>query len=713
MKKSILSKTLLTLVLIPANGLMYAQAQSGRYNGPPTDFERVRHEPPAFNECTNPSEKSVRELAACNFGAEEARRIAMKYGGGHGRIQGFLRGFSWGLHSMAETISRDPWAINQGERAVDSMDYYITSATQLGRQQGESQGRIAGTKLAVDRFVASVDTGKYPSSQFVLPPAPYTGEDNGYERFVDKNGAKSPRQILRDELGHMNSHLKAYDNADRVFIGDIPHLSLWDAWQEDGIHRVDARPWFDEDAALQIWLSKSLDGRIRYNSLNDPPRKEVATGKDEKTGPARPKEERTVDYQKVFRSAFTKAYKKQVRYYFSREFYPALDEGHIQGELVGTDLGRKIAYQKGMIEAFNAKFKANSQRAFQSAYESTCLESFRTAFYDHADNAKLNIDFIQVTGMEDDGIIQPGETIAVSFKITNSGGQAASIRASMTGDVIDPKMPTLGNMPALATKVFKTPAIAVINPQLHTGMNANLLLKVNGIDVPHTEKILTPIQIAGYKNVLETTAGTARIFITVQNISTLRSPGEVKVSLILPEKSQEKVLGLVDAGQFKETEITLTGMDPFALIKGIDTEIQVSMKSRLMSDNRSKLIPADVKLELASYFDQLIKGRGLVPVNLQAEDRILSVNKMIIEKNLADVNADTNDNPWKEHSLSTMLGLLVHNLRSTSQTAATKKIYAQLGKDLWQHRQELGKVLFFKSGKRKEYELLCKELMQK
>jgi hypothetical protein len=153
-------------------------------------------------------------------------------------------------------------------------------------------------------------------------------------------------------------------------------------------------------------------------------------------------------------------------------------------------------------------------------------------------------------------------------------------------------------------------------------------------------------------------------------------------------------------------------MDPFELIKGIDTDIQITMNDRFMSDSQFKLIPSDAKLELASYFDQLIKGRAIVPENLPMEDRITSVKKLIADRNLTDVTVDTNGNPWKDDKLSTMLGLLVHNLTSIDQTSATKKIYAKLGKDLWEHRKKLGQVLFIKSGKRKEYESLCKELMQ-
>ena len=94
-------------------------------------------------------------------------------------------------------------------------------------------------------------------------------------------------------------------------------------------------------------------------------------------------------------------------------------------------------------------------------------------------------------------------------------------------------------------------------------------------------------------------------------------------------------------------------------------------------------------------------------------DRITEVNQMIAGKNFADVTGDIKGNPWKDNRLSTMIGLLVHNLKSNDQTSATRKAYAQLGRDLWEHRTKLGKFLFFKSGKRKEYESLCKELMQR
>jgi hypothetical protein len=238
-------------------------------------------------------------------------------------------------------------------------------------------------------------------------------------------------------------------------------------------------------------------------------------------------------------------------------------------------------------------------------------------------------------------------------------------------------------------------------------------LKVNEKEIPRAEKVLTPIQIASHKSAVGATQGAVRASIAVQNVSTVRSTGDVKVDLVLPGRSVVQELGTVDAGQMKEAEMSVSGFDPLELIKGIDAGVQVTMNDRFMSDGKLTFVSADAKRELASYFDQLIKGQGLIPANVQREGRTAEVKKMIADKNLADVSDDIKGNPWKDSKLSTMVGLLVQNLKSIDQTSATRKVYARLGQDLWEHRKELGKVLFFKSGKRKEYESLCKELMQR
>jgi hypothetical protein len=223
---------------------------------------------------------------------------------------------------------------------------------------------------------------------------------------------------------------------------------------------------------------------------------------------------------------------------------------------------------------------------------------------------------------------------------------------------------------------------------------------------------LTPIQIAGLKSVANPIAGTARAFISVQNISSLPSTGKITVTLILLSKNTTQELEPIEAGRIKETDMNLAGLDPLELIKGIPARIQVTLNNRFMSDGQLLFASADPKLELTIYFDQLIKGQGRVPESIRLEDRILEVKKMISDKNLAEVSGDIKGTPWKNDKPASMLGFLVQNLRSVDQTSATKKIYAQLGQDLWEHRKKLGKVLFFKSGNRKEYESLCKELMQ-
>ena len=91
----------------------------------------------------------------------------------------------------------------------------------------------------------------------------------------------------------------------------------------------------------------------------------------------------------------------------------------------------------------------------------------------------------------------------------------------------------------------------------------------------------------------------------------------------------------------------------------------------------------------------------------------MEVRKMIAAKNPDEVTSDMKGNPWKDDRLSTLLRQVVENLRSVDQTSATRGIYARLGEDIWEHCNKLGKFLFFKSGKRKAYEALCKELMQR
>ena len=95
------------------------------------------------------------------------------------------------------------------------------------------------------------------------------------------------------------------------------------------------------------------------------------------------------------------------QYYFSHGFYRALGEGQLQWELVGVESGKRMAYQKGMIETFNAKFKESSGQAFLSAYERTCRASFMSTFDDYANHAKLDIDFTCVIGSDYDDILQP------------------------------------------------------------------------------------------------------------------------------------------------------------------------------------------------------------------------------------------------------------------------------------------------------------------
>ena len=97
--------------------------------------------------------------------------------------------------------------------------------------------------------------------------------------------------------------------------------------------------------------------------------------------------------------------------------------------MVGALVGKRMANQTGLRNAFNAKDKESSVSSFRGAYENSCRGSFASNFNDYASNPKLEVSIDGVVGETDNGIIEPGEAFSIGFTIRNFGGVGAPVAA--------------------------------------------------------------------------------------------------------------------------------------------------------------------------------------------------------------------------------------------------------------------------------------------
>lgn len=689
-------KALNSAIALSAVFAFSGNALAGHYDGPPVDVNLINVKPAKYAECEKYlNDTSAKRFAACEFGRDEAERMSDRFGGGNGRIQGYLRGMSWGLRKMVTAYRNDASEMLNGEKMADGLGQYMQSGLEAGRREGGRQGDQRGRSDAIDRFVSVVNKGVNPDPTLHVPATSYQGEDDAYRKYVGQ--LPNERQIIQNEL-NLND-LKCYDGYDTVFLGDKKALTIFDILFDDGVYAFEKAYWYDPALAMSTWFKVPNTERPKYDNLNTGAPVDPATGLP-------------YDLQAVFRQAFVGSYGYYISYYFSRTFHENLEQGALEGEMVGTQIGKRLANYVGMERAFNKKFKDSSAASFRDAFVGAYTGGFNTTFQDYATSPKLSISFDSIVGSVNDGIIQPGEVFSAKFTVKNVGGVGTPLNASVTGDVESPKTASF-QIGRLMSQSFTAADIAQIDSRLRPNDRARILLHVNGLTDDLAQTVYKMMQITGSRQRLDINAGSGEVYATVTNMSTVQTPGLVTVALKLNGRDViTQQVGHVQAGDSVEVVLPFSNVDSFSFINGeVKATVVLAMNGTQTDIGELKLAAANREEGLASYFNALANGKGYVPSNQDRSDRLAEVAKVVAQINDQETRDHrSGSNLFKHNPDALMVGKLVRVYRSAVQSTEAKEAYYNLAKALWPARKNLRKFLWIRGPKRKAFENMVKEL---
>lgn len=688
------SKILLALGVLSAPTA--ASAQYRYYDGPPVDIHFESTKPAKYAVCDKYlQDTTARRYAACEFGRDEAERMAVRFGGGNGKIQGYLRGFAWGMHKMSDAYENDASEMIAGEKMVGSMGSTMQAGLDAGIKAGQQQGTPRGLSDAIARFEAVVNKGLQPDSKLIVPTVSYAGEKDAYQKFVGP--VPTSQQIIQNEI--KPGELQIYSTWDDVFLGERKPLTVWDLWFSDGVYKFEKAYWYDQGLAMETWFKRPIDTRPKYDQLNIPALVDT--------------QGQSVDLQAVFRDAFISSYSYYVNYNFSSQFKVAMDDGMLAGQMIGTQVGKRVAQYKGLVRAYNDKFQQSSLQTFQAAFSKAYTDSFNTTFADYSNNPKLSIELLQAIGADNDGILQPGEEISLEIKIRNSGGKGTNLTIGAGGNIIDAVQST-GSITALQEKTITTGILAKIDPRLKTRNSARILVTINGLTDEINRTVNRMMQLASTKQTLDLLNGSGSLIVQVINTSTVRSPSNVTATLQINGRDVEtQNLGLVSAGATQETALNFTQIDPIDLIHSQIKASVILRMGTLNSDQTSEVIAiGDANEALVDYFNGLANNKAFTPIQKGRDHQIDLVSEELVSEN----NEETRElkkgkNQFKKNPDSTIIGDLVKTFETNVQSSDAKNRYNTLAKALWPARKNLKNFLFF-GGKRKSYEKLVRRIAQ-
>lgn len=664
---------------------------NGKYDGPPPTFKRDQWErrPVGFSYCRKYDNATIKHVQVCGDAVEEARAMASKYATLHGREDGYMRGYSWGLSQAINYYQNSEDEMLRGEAEVNSLNGKLSFAETEGSNAGSRDGNSLGTSEAQGRFYAAVDTGKLPSPTPTIPQTNFIPTQDAYRTYY--GDIPTPEEILkRDRYGRIGF----YDNYDRNYGGgrDWRERNPRDLWSRNGDYNYDSNAWINGEFAFQRWLEIGGSSRQRYNSYvyfdaqeegrmpaqqrgddNHPQRPRPGQPGQQPQPPAQPQQPQApatpttpatppappVDYQAIFRDAFVQTYAAYAPSEYSQSYNSMIDDGQRDGEQVGYDVGSEIAQRKGMARAFNRNFYSLSYNTYQKVFANTYRMSFDSAYNDFKNRSVLTYNFMGLIGADDDGVIQPGEAFAVKFKVTNAGGQASPLKYTVSGDVTDAQTFT-DSISAISSKVIVSKNIGEVLNTLEDNSNVNYVLNINGARENLWQPIKRPLSLGEPAGNLSALDGSGIYNVVITNISTVALNGAISLELKINGVTQKTVIGApMQPGEKKSFALDFSKIDPINWItKGFSAELLLKYNNTLFSKRAFNVSVTDTVDMMAQYYTRLINEKGFVPAGMDLSNRITEVKNFIIEKNLAEVNyyAKDGDNVYRTAPDTTVPG---------------------------------------------------------
>ena len=766
MKLSFVTVLSLSVSLMGWQNPAHADSRHG-FDGDREGFDNIRQ--PISQNCAFQSDPLANQacFSATNAALQMAQRAARE-----GAQAGWLRGYANGLNDGFSDNQNRPDAIQAGQNSVPLMGSSVySSAAETGALNASNLGHQSGSSDAVSRFESAVNTGRMPNP---TPPSPripgYSGESNGWA--LTSQITYSPQDFIKNAKDNSNSGFEfdrgnLFDGERRggFHYGDPEGvLDADEALQrfirsfEGGVYQslpgkqIGLQNFKAED--LRVPASGNDQGGHGPGSGNDPSgngpgkgpggqRPGQSSGGQGQQGPGNgqghdqghdqgqagppvvtigtapsgtpsaPAPRVDPDfYKKIFRETFVAVYRDQARFVFAQAYNSRIDDGFREGFNVGATAGYNFAFQTGAIQQFNANYSATSVTSFLQSYVQAYFQGFTETFADYQNNPKLSVSILAINNTDPQSqIFQPGDRISIQFRIRNSGGAAAQIQSTISGeDVIATTQSKAMTVPALSSAdSYSTGPLAQIGRVTPVGQTASINLVVNGVAFPTSIKIDDTAEIAGISSDLsQLTSGRVVVKVTLKNPANINSPKSVavKVNLGANVSNTVNLSQPLAAGSSQNIFVPLTGVQPLDLIKnGGTATVEVDMMGEAVQQQSSYVQVQSVNQSLADYFNTLVNGQGYPDVGQGAAraDALVNTERTIESITLFEVNNRDFNDAWSDRPLQTLPGQMGSFYASTKQSPAAVSEYVNIGQVLATYQ---GKSWNGISNSRKSYQKL-------
>ena len=636
------------LILVFVLSFSIANVAHAQYTGPHYNVNRVSR-PAPVGDCQNGYRGQTIPQAvidACRAGTREGQIMAEKYAGGHGRIEGYQRGFSWGLYDGIENAKRDSFQFQNAQKDGRYQAEISSDATTVGVGEGNRRGTEEGPSEARIRWESAVDTEKFPSAvlpQPVLPTAPYVSGVGDPYAHVGRQFFTI--QQLIQNASYDSSRFDIYNGYDTNYNGESEPFHPGNYYNAHGEYSSDYSGYFSADRAWNAWLARNgnaIPTRRTYEGYGS-----GTTIVVPRTSGSPAPAEQSYDLKAIFRTAFATAYNNEAQYYFNEEFNRSLWDGEQSGRYAGSIAGSQFVRQDGLRDGFNSRYHQLETLAFNHGYDSSFRASFMSEFNFYKTNPVITAEFIDAVGAVDDGINQPGEAIQPIYRIRNSGGVAASVPVFLEGDAIASGSKSMELAP-IHSQVYRDENLGTYKSGIESKTYADVILNVNRVQYHRKEYVTRQITAEGIvvsaRNIPQ---GQMSVTVTVQNQSTVPSVASVTVTITDSQAhTEQRNLGVIpgrstgNAGTATATFV-LAGYSPLDLLDGKIGVTAVDQMGLVSMGTDAVTLSSDRPLEdLLNSYDVATQDPVKQVLEKALEDRILVLIGQEIENDLKVYKGD-------------------------------------------------------------------------
>lgn len=391
--------------------------------------------------------------------------------------------------------------------------------------------------------------------------------------------------------------------------------------------------------------------------------------------------------RETFRTAFFARFDDVLGSIDLRPTYAGWRVGYADGWRYGVAVNREWGFRQGYASGFDDGVRAAATLAFPFLFDRAYGAAYDAEFAAWQANAVPALGALSVVDGNDDGVIEPGERLALSGEVVNYGGAPGTFELRAVGSaVMSPvseslRLPARGRVPVELAQLVVDGSVAP-----RTKSELDVTIADDRASVPIY--VARPLEIDGDPSIsADPLGGRVRMVVTVANRS--RRPLEAE-AMIAPadagSRDARRDRLSIPAGGSARMEASFDGVRPLDLLAGTARWEASVRHDGVENDARAIAVPAVATdlgdPALVTYMVGLARGRDASASDVRGA-RGLMLDRMRADWERA-IAAD--GNPYKrdydDGSASTALGELVRAVGEDRKSFANRSVFSGMGSDI-------------------------------